>query len=297
MGDSFAGLPVTIELEMQLTIEETYHEQETYQEKIIVKEAGWFSKAVTEMRTATRPVINKRHVTRAVSTSIDFCIISAGTFKMGSENEAPVHQVIISRDFCMGKHPVTQAQWEAVMGRNPSKFKGADRPVEQVTWNDCQEFIKHLNTAGKGTFRLPTEAEWEYSCRAGSSGRFCFGDDESRLGDYAWYSANSDGQTQPVGRKEPNAWGLYDMHGNVWEWCQDWYDDYRDGTVTDPQGDIAGSYPVRVFRGGCWRGDAGFAASAHRGGRGPSFQDGILGFRLVCEIPTRRDEQSSSADT
>jgi formylglycine-generating enzyme required for sulfatase activity len=282
MNDSIIGLPIAIILELQQTIEESFEEQESYQEEVVVKEARWFSKAATEMQTKTRTVTKKRNVTKTTSSRFDFCTIPAGTFLMGSEKEGPVHPVTISRDFYMGKYSVTQAQWEVVMGNNPSNFKGIDRPVEQVSWDDCQEFIKRLNATGKGTFRLPTEAEWEYACRAGSSGIFCFGDDESQAGDYAWYSANSGSQTQPVCNKKPNAWDLHDMHGNVWEWCQDWYDDYSADSVTDPQGPLSGSMPVRVFRGGCWRGVAGFGASAHRGGRGPGYRSDILGFRLVC---------------
>ena len=274
-------LPLTITLELQQTAEESHQEVETYQEEVVTKEAGWFSKAVTEIRTSTRVVAKARSVTKTVSASFDFCAIPAGNFLMGSQSEGPIHQVTISRDFCIGKYPVTQAQWEGVMGNNPSSFRGADRPVEQVSWDDCQEFIKRLNATGKGTFRLPTEAEWEYACRAGSPDKFCFGDHESQMNDYAWYNANSDGQTQPVGTKKPNSWGVYDIHGNVWEWCQDWYDDYCADPVTDPCGPESSSIPVRVFRGGCWRGVADFAASAHRGGRGPGYRAGILGFRLV----------------
>jgi formylglycine-generating enzyme required for sulfatase activity len=202
---------------------------------------------------------------------------------MGSELEEPVHQVTISRTFRLGKYPVTQAQWEAVMGANPSQFRGADRPVEQVTWNDCQAFLARLNATGRGRFRLPTEAEWEYACRAGTTGRFCCGDDEDHFGDFAWFSANSEGQTQPVGLKRPNAWGLHDMHGNVWEWCQDWYGDYGPEPVTDPPGASVGLISARVFRGGCWRGGPDYAASAHRGGRGATFRGGILGLRLVFD--------------
>jgi len=282
MSDSFIGLTKTINLELQQTFEESYQEQESYQEEVVVKEAGWFSKAVTETQTKIKTVTKNRDITKTTSLQIDLCTIPAGTFLMGNEMEKPIHQVSISRVFYIGRYPVTQEQWEAVMGNNPSKFKGNDRPVEQVSWDDCQEFIKRINAAGKGIFRLPTEAEWEYTCRAGSSGIFCFGDDESLFGDYAWYSANSDNQTHPVGKKKPNAWGVHDMHGNVWEWCQDWYDDYSEDSVTDPQGALSGALPVRVFRGGCWRGVSGFAASAHRGGRGPGYRSDILGFRLVC---------------
>lgn len=272
--------PKAITLELQITTEEPYLEQESYQEEVVIREAGWFSKAVTEIQTKVHTLTKNRNVT--TSLCLDFCAIPAGTFTMGNKNEGPVHQVTISHEFYMGKYPVIQSQWEAVMGNNPSKFKGFDRPVEQVSWDECQEFIKRLNAAGKGIFRLPTEAEWEYACRAGSTGMFCFGDNEIEMDDYAWYCANSDSQTQPVGKKLPNAWGLHDIHGNVWEWCQDWFDDYSEDPATDPQGPPSSNMPVRVFRGGCWRGVAGFAASAHRGGRGPSYREGILGFRLVC---------------
>jgi formylglycine-generating enzyme required for sulfatase activity len=279
MGASDVGFPQEISLEIQVVTEESYREEDVYQEKVVVKDAGWFSRAVTEMQIKSRIVERKCNISRSVS--LKFCAIPDGTFLMGSGNEAPVHQVTISRDFYMGKYPVTQAQWEAVMGTNPSQFKGDERPVEQVSWNDCQEFITRLNATGNGKFRLPTEAEWEYACRAGSSGIFCYGNDECLLGDYAWYSANSDSQTQPVGRKKSNAWGLHDIHGNVWEWCQDWYDDYSVHSVTDPLV-VSSQLPVRVFRGGCWRGSADFAASAHRSGRGAAYRHSILGFRLVC---------------
>ena len=141
------------------------------------------------------------------------------------------------------------------MGNNPSDFKGPKNPVEQVLWDDCQQFLGKLNAksaAGAGKFQLPTEAQWEYACRAGSKTRYCFGDDEKQLGEYAWYGKNSDGKTHPVGEKKPNAWGLYDMHGNVWEWCQDWWKDgyYKESPVDDPTGPLKGSY--RVLRGGSW---------------------------------------------
>jgi formylglycine-generating enzyme required for sulfatase activity len=273
---------LTIDLELQLTTEEPYQDEESFQEEVVVREAGLFRRAATELRTSTRAVTKTRSVTRKTSTSFELCPIPAGTFLMGSVREQPIHRVTLSRDFYMGRVPVTQAQWEAVMGSNPSQFRGPDRPVEQVTADDCEVFIKRLNAAGKGTFRLPTEAEWEYACRAGSAGRFCFGDEESLLGDYAWYGANSNGQTQPVGTKRPNAWGLHDMHGNVWEWCQDWWDDYGAGPATDPRGPPSGFMGARVFRGGCWRGGPDFAESAHRGGRGPGYRASILGLRIVC---------------
>ena len=165
---------------------------------------------------------------------IDMAVIPPGTFMMGSTPSEPgrnprerQHEVTITKGFWLGKYAVTQAQWQAVMGNNPSKFKGDDqRPVELVSWDNCQQFLQKLNALGGGEFRLPTEAEWEYACRAGSSTAFCFGDNQAQLDDYAWYSKNSGGQTHPVGQKTPNAWGLYDMHGNVWEWCEDWHGEY-----------------------------------------------------------------------
>jgi formylglycine-generating enzyme required for sulfatase activity len=272
---------LTVNLELQVVVDEPYQEEESWQEQVVVRKAGWFRRAVTETRTCSRTVTRSRPVTRRVAASFEFCPVPAGAFLMGSALTPPEHQVTLSRPFHLGKFPVTQAQWEAVMGPNPSLFKGPDRPVEQVSWEDCQAFVARLNTAGQGTFRLPTEAEWEYACRAGSSGRYCFGDDEDLLGAYAWYSANAGGQTHPVGLKKANAWGLHDMHGGVWEWCQDWWDDYPDGPATDPQGPSAGFMGARVFRGGCWRGGADFAASAHRGGRGAGYRASILGLRLV----------------
>lgn len=156
---------------------------------------------------------------------LDLVLIRPGKFMMGSENgernEKPVHEVTISQPFYLGKYEVTQAQWEAVMGSNPSESKGIYLPVECVSWEDCQNFIKKLNSKGVGTFRLPTEAEWEYACRAGTTG-----DHAGKIDEMAWYGKMNEFRKQPVGMKKANPWGLYDMHGNVFEWCQDWYGDY-----------------------------------------------------------------------
>jgi len=198
--------------------------------------------------------------------------IGSGTFTMGSpegeenEDEHPQHQVTISKGFQMLKYEVTQAQWEAVMGSNPSYFSGDNNPVEEVSWNDCQSFISRLNELDSDyTYRLPTEAEWEYCCRAGSDAKYCFGDDEGQLDQYAWHGYNSNDKTHPVGEKKPNAWGLYDMHGNVWEWCQDWYDSdyYEYSPNIDPQGPISGSF--RVNRGGSFFVFTWLCESAFRG--------------------------------
>jgi formylglycine-generating enzyme required for sulfatase activity len=194
--------------------------------------------------------------------SLDLVLIQPGSFTMGDDggesDEIPAHKVTITKPFYLGKYEVTQEQWEAVMGANPSYSKGPKKPVENVSWNDCQEFVKKLNERLAGTsaaVRLPTEAEWEYACRAGTTTKYSFGDNESDLGDYAWYDGNSNNKTHPVGEKKPNARGLYDMHGNVWEWCRDWYDDkgyerYQRGDLTPPS-----SGASRVLRGGSWVND------------------------------------------
>jgi formylglycine-generating enzyme required for sulfatase activity len=184
--------------------------------------------------------------------------IRPGKFMMGSPDseegrkadEGPQHEVAISKPFYLGLTEVTQAQYEAVMGTNPSQFKGPTNPVEMVTWNEAADFCRKLSAKTRKAVRLPTEAEWEYACRAGTKTRYSFGDADTDLGDYCWYHSNSGGTTHPVGQKKPNAWGLYDMHGNVMEWCADWYGNYPSGACTDPQGPASGTH--RVKRGGSY---------------------------------------------
>ena len=214
---------------------------------------------------------------------LDLVLIPTGSFTMGDDHEKPAHKVTITKPFYLGKYEVTQEQWEAVMGNNPSHFKGPKKPVEQVSWEDCQKFLGKLNAkvgSGASKFQLPSEAQWEYACRAGSTGKFCFGDDEKQLDEHAWYGENSGNKTHSVGEKKPNAWGLYDMHGNVWEWCQDWYGAYRAEAVDDPSGDTTGAY--RVARGGGWRSVGRICQSAIRSVIGAG--DDNLGFR-VCLVP------------
>jgi formylglycine-generating enzyme required for sulfatase activity len=211
--------------------------------------------------------------------------IPAGEFDMGSNEfsgEKPIHRVKLTKGFWMGKYEVTQEQWERVMGKNPANFKGAKNPVDTVSWHDCPEFLKKLNgIVQEGGFRLPTEAEWEYACRAGTKTKFYSGDNDSDLVEAGWYSGNSDGKTHPVGEKKPNVFGLHDMHGNVWEWCQDWYGDYPSETVSDPTGSSSGSY--RVLRGGSWYCTPSVCRSAVRPNYGvPSFAGIYIGFRVVC---------------
>jgi len=217
------------------------------------------------------------------SIDMEFVLIPAGTFAMGSEDERPIHQVTISQPFYLGRCAVTQIQWVAIMGKNPSKFQGGNRPVENVSWEDVQEFIGKLNAREGGKpYRLPTEAEWEYAARAGSTTTYSFGDDEEQLGEYAWYAANAGGTTHPVGQRRPNAWGVCDTHGNVWEWVQDWYGAYPAGSVTDPPGPSSGS--SRVIRGGSWSADAGYCRASVRDLNASSRRVDYLGFRLLRTI-------------
>ena len=234
-----------------------------------------------------------------ISLSADekFIKIPKGIFEMGSNDghnyisERPVHTVVISGDFETGVTEVTQRQWFEVMGHNPSYFKGGeedqsklgnnpDHPVENVSWNGVQEFIAKLNGENDGyVYRLPTEAEWEYAARGGTKTSYSFGDDEKLLPEYGWFSGNSWDQTHKVGTLKPNPFGLYDMHGNVWEWVSDWYKEYQSGIVIDPQGPLSGS--ARVFRGGSWRGSPQYLRSAGRDFDSPGYRYDGLGFRLL----------------
>ena len=215
--------------------------------------------------------------------------IEAGTFEMGSpageagrNGDETLHRVTISQAFYIGKYEVTQGEWEAVMGDNPSSFDDCGRtcPVEEVSWEDVQGFIEELNLReGVRRYRLPTEAEWEYAARAGTQTAYSFGNAANRLGLYGWYNDNSGDRTQPVGGKRPNAWGLYDMHGNVWEWVGDRYGEYPSGRVTDPRGPSSGAY--RVDRGGGWDGSARDCRAADRNWLAPGDRIYGLGFRLA----------------
>jgi formylglycine-generating enzyme required for sulfatase activity len=261
------------------------------------------------------------------SIGMKLVLIPKGTFQMGSPIEEPgadddeaQHQVTISKDYYLGVTEVTQGQYEKVMGTNPSYFQkrvihksdSSMYPVEQVSWEDAVEFCKKLSdlpeekAAGR-VYRLPSEAQWEYACRAGSKTAYSFGDNGRDLGNYAWFGNNSGSKeldsaalwarlkdnpqeyldtllsagcaTHPVGEKKANAWGLYDMNGNVWEWCSDWYGDYPNGAVSDPVGPREGS--LRVPRGGGWRYEAARCRSASRGGFYPSGRPDCIGFRVA----------------
>ena len=223
---------------------------------------------------------------------MEFVLIQSGEFDMGSpaietgsyDDERPVHHVAIPEAFYLGKYEVTQKQWHEVMGDNPSYFKGDDLPVENVSWDDVQEFIKKLNKKeNTHKYRLPSEAEWEYAARAGTTTQYSFGDDDSKLGEYAWYSENSGDKTHPVGKKGANPWGLYDVHGNIWEWVQDeWHDTYN-GAPSDGSAWEDGIRAIRVNRGGSWFSDARNCRSARRYFF-PGYRCHYLGFRLLQEV-------------
>ena len=213
--------------------------------------------------------------------------VPAGAFVMGSpENEAGhepeevAHRVILSREFYLGRAPVTRRQWAALMGGSPPDSSAADEPMTAVSWHDAQRFIARLaERHPSGVFRLPTEAEWEYACRAGTSTPFAGGDSEADLARLAWYAGNSGGAPHPVATKAPNAWGLHDMHGNVFEWCQDWEGPYPAKDATDPVGPPAGE--KRVLRGGCFKCPAPYCRSANRYAAPPDRQAPNFGFRVV----------------
>ena len=250
------------------------------------------------------------------TVSLDMIWIEPGTFMMGSPedelgrwDDETQHQVTLTQEYWLGKYEVTQAQYEAVMGTNPSDFKGADLPVEQVSWNDAVKFCEWLTAQERAAGRLPegyeytlpTEAQWEYACRAGTTTAFNNGTNIPtmlqrtdrpcpNLDPLAWYGYNSgqydsagnytdNGKTFPVGQKQPNAWGLYDMHGNVWEWCLDWYGSYPSSAVTDPKGPATGSR--RVMRGGCWFSFASYCRSAYRYNNSPGNYLNRYGFRVA----------------
>jgi formylglycine-generating enzyme required for sulfatase activity len=237
-------------------------------------------------------LVRIKHFTNGIG--MKFVWIPAGSFMMGSPKEEKEredneiqHKVTLSKGYYMGVHLVTQGQWQAVMGKNPSHFQGEmNLPVDSVSWDDCQEFIKKLREKDTRPYRLPSEAEWEFACRAGTKTPFHFGETIST--DQANYNGNftyGDGKkgkyrekTTPVGSFPANAWGLHDMHGTLWEWCQDWYGEYKQNNVVDPQGPDAGN--ARVLRGGSWDFTPEFCRSAFRSWYVPGHRLNFIGFRL-----------------
>jgi formylglycine-generating enzyme required for sulfatase activity/uncharacterized caspase-like protein len=253
----------------------------------------WIGGMITASQKPSIVLVNYQE-TLPGGIKLDMVTLPAGSFLMGSpasdpdaeSDEKPQHQVTL-KSFSIGKYSVTQEQYQAVMGNNPSNFKDNPKnPVENVSWNDAQEFCKKLSQLTGKKYRLPTEAEWEYACRAGTQTRFYFGDDAAKLGDYGWYNENSGSKTHPVGQKKPNDWGLYDMSGNVWEWCENpYHDSYankpenikNNGNTAWPSSDIS----LRVMRGGSWNVNSRNCRSANRFRDYADYRYYYVGFRLV----------------
>jgi formylglycine-generating enzyme required for sulfatase activity len=249
--------------------------------------------------SAKKKGLNELQQARTVpSINYKMIYIPPGTFMMGSPpsekgrfDDEERHKVTLTKGFFMGVTEVTVEQWKKVMGYNPSQSKNAckNHPVDAVSWNECQTFIMKLNRLEKSRkYRLPTEAEWEYACRAGSSTAFSNGDiaqetcgREPNLEKIGWYCGNANDEIQPVAAKAPNAWGLYDMHGNAWEWCQDWYAEYSSGPGVNPKGPAEGAF--RVFRSGGWGLSARLCRSAFRDKYAPTVRCKFLGLRLSRE--------------
>ncbi len=258
------------------------------------KEAMATRNTVAQPTVAQQPVVlatvtNSDNISIPVKDgiSIEMVRVEAGTFTMGAtpemenplDDEKPAHQVTLTNDYYIGKYEVTQALWKAVMGNNPSYSKGNNLPVERVSWDNCQKFISKLNRITGKTFRLPTEAEWEYAARGGNKSRGYQYSGSSNLSDVAWYEDNSGNKIHNVGSKQANELGIYDMSGNVHEWCQDWYDKYSNSSKVNPTGANSGSY--RVSRGGGWANSAGLCNSSSRVNETPGNRSGSLGLRLV----------------
>ena len=241
-----------------------------------------------EVTVAHNKRLDEKRTLAKLDFRIEMLFVEGGTFQMGATSEQgsdaeydekPVHSVTLS-DFYIGKYEVTQGQWKAVMGKNPSRYTGDDnRPVESVSWEDVQEFIQKLNALTGKRYRLPTEAEWEYAARGGKTSQGYKYAGGNSIDKVAWYALNSSGQTHLVGQKQPNELGLYDMTGNVWEWCQDWYESYSSSAQTNPTGPTHGS--SRVLRGGSWNRNAGYCRVSDRNDDNPSGRAINIGFRLV----------------
>jgi len=236
----------------------------------------------TPKPSPSAPAPRPRPTPHRQAPEIEMVYVPGGSFLMGSpdgkggDDEHPQHRVTVP-SFYIGKYEVTQAQWRAVMGVNPSNFKGDNLPVENVSWNDAKEFCRRLSQMTGKEYRLPTEAEWEYACRAGTTGDYA-----GELDAMAWYNENSGGKTHPVGQKQPNAFGLYDMHGNVWEWCQDVYHDNYSGAPADGSAWMSGGHQDRrVLRGGSWDYYGRLCRAAHRGRPAPDDRRFDDGFRVV----------------
>ena len=283
------------EAEHKKRMEELRKKEEELQsrERVVIQER--------KVEVVKSPLVENPSTPKTYTNSLgmEFVLIPAGEFMMGAvpqdkearDNEKPQHKVRITKPFYMGKYPVTQNKWEMLMGNDHSIFKhaGKEAPVDNVSWNDCQEFIRELNAKEGKIYRLPTEAEWEYAARGGSIGSqsnsliFTYGDNEGKLGDYAWYNINSNSTIHPVGQKKPNSVALYDMMGNVWEWCEDWFgkEYYKKSPENDPKGPEKGG--SRVLRGGSWFNNARYSRLSYRFIYYPHRRINYRGFRLVLD--------------
>ena len=271
-------------LQITLSKEATATQQSTISQPIVAQQP-----TVVQQPVVQPMVTNSDNISIPVKDgiSIDMVRVEAGTFTMGAtpemedpnSDEKPTHQVTLTNDYYIGKYEVTQALWKAVMGSNPLNFKGDNLPLEYVSWDDCQEFISKLNRITGKKFRLPTEAEWEYAARGGKKSRGYQYSGSNNISDVAWYDSNSGNKTHAVGSKQDNELGIYDMTGNVWEWCHDWYGKYSSSSQTNPTGATSGS--SRVFRGGCWGTNARGCRSSNRSISSPGYRFVNLGLRLV----------------
>ncbi|WP_235390205.1 SUMF1/EgtB/PvdO family nonheme iron enzyme [Segatella hominis] len=263
--------------------------QITLSKEAMATQQSIVSQPIVAQQPVSQPTVaNSDNISIPVKdgVSIDMVRVEAGTFTMGetvdikdSYDFVKKHQVTLTNDYYIGKYEVTQALWKAVMGNNPSNLKGDNLPVEQVNWDDCQEFLSKLNSITSKTFRLPTEAEWEYAARGGNKSRGYQYSGSNNLSDVAWYGDNSGSKTHPVGSKQANELGIYNMAGNVCEWCQDRFGKYISSSQVNPTGANRGSY--RVIRGGCWGYSAGICRSSCRSFSPPDHRGSGLGLRLV----------------
>jgi uncharacterized protein (TIGR02996 family) len=260
--------------------------------------AEWQARVVALLGAGVVPCVPRHTLALPGGVALVGAFVPPGTFRMGGsvqDDEKPVHRVTLTRGWFMGVHPVTQAQWKAVMGTEPSHFKGPNKPVEQVSHADCQKFCTTLTKSlkGRATVRLPTEAEWECACRAGTTTEYYFGDvlnpDLANYdGNYSWNGSPLGvyrEETTAAGTFPPNPWGLYDLHGNVWEWCADWYGPYPGDDQTDPcVNKKQSNNNTRVLRGGCWGNDPDLCRAACRCRLAPAPRFGNYGFRVCFRL-------------
>ena len=290
-----SNLQITLSKEAASTnqISQTTHPQQSQTQRPVSQTQPVSSMASSSTTSTSSNIIDSSTSGSVITipvkdgVNIEMVKVEAGSFDMGTtpemqnpdEDEKPVHRVTLTNNYYIGKYEVTQALWKIVMGSNPSNSKGNNLPVENVSWNNCQKFISKLNKLTGKSFRLPTEAEWEYAARGGNKSRGYQYSGSNTIGDVAWYDGNSGSKTHAVGTKQPNELGAFDMTGNVWEWCQDWHGRYSSSPQTNPTGAVSGS--CRVYRGGSLWYPASYCRCSCRFDGTPDFRNGDLGLRLV----------------